>query len=56
MNFFEFNKQFPTEVDCIKYFIRTRYNNQVKCNHCGSNKISYRTGQLKTLQCNNCNK
>jgi len=55
MNFFEFNKQFPTELDCIKYFITIRYNNQVKCNHCGSNKISYRTGQLKTLQCNNCN-
>ena len=39
MNFFEFNKQFPTEVDCIKYFITIRYNNQIKCNHCNSDEF-----------------
>ncbi|NDC31883.1 MAG: IS1595 family transposase [Bacteroidetes bacterium] len=55
MNFFEFNKQFPTELACIKYFITIRYNNQIKCNHCHSNRVSWRAEQYKTLQCNDCN-
>ena len=55
MNFFEFNKQFPTELACIEHFIKIRYNNQIKCNHCQSDKVSRREGELKTLQCNGCN-
>jgi len=55
MNFFEFNKQFPTELACIEHFIKIRYNNQVKCNHCQSNRVSHRERELKTLQCNGCN-
>ena len=49
MNFFEFNKQFPTELDCIKYFIIIRYNNQIQCNHCNSDKVTVRKNTLKNL-------
>jgi transposase-like protein len=55
MNFLEFNKQFPTELACIEHFIKIRYNNQIKCNHCQSDIISRRKGEFKTLQCNDCN-
>jgi transposase-like protein len=54
MNFFEFNKQFPTELACIEYFIKIRYNNQIKCNHCQSNKVANRKNTPKKFQCNSC--
>lgn len=39
MNFFEFNKQFPTELACIEYFIAIRYDNGVPCRHCNNSRI-----------------
>ena len=54
MNFFEFNKQFPTELACIKYFITIRYNNKVQCRHCGNLKISHRNDTPKKFQCTEC--
>ena len=56
MNFFEFNKQFPTELDCIKYFITIRYNNKPVCRHCGSNRLTHRRDTPKNFQCIVCNK
>lgn len=44
MNFFEFKKQFPTELACIEYFIEVRYNNQIK-----SNPISKRFSRYRQL-------
>ena len=55
MNFFEFNKKFATELDCINYFIKIRYSIEVKCNHCSSNKVFRRNDNPKFLQCNSCN-
>jgi transposase-like protein len=54
MNFFEFNKQFPTELACIKYFITIRYNNKVQCRHCGNLKVSHRNDKPKKFQCSEC--
>jgi len=56
MNFFEFNKQFPTELDCIEYFITIRYKNKIKCNHCNSDKVTVRRNTPKNFQCNACGK
>jgi len=56
MNFFEFNKQFPTELDCIKYFITIRYNNKPICRHCESNRLTHRRDTPKNFQCIVCNK
>ena len=55
MNFFEFNKKFPTELACIHYFIKVRYGEKVTCNHCGSSKVFHRTDTPKKFQCSGCN-
>jgi transposase-like protein len=54
MNFFEFNKQFPTELNCIKYFITIRYNDKPVCRHCGSNKIYHRADYPRIFSCPTC--
>lgn len=54
MNFFEFNKKFPTELACIEYFIKVRYKGTVLCNHCKSNKVSYRKTTPKVFDCLAC--
>lgn len=54
MNFFEFNKQSPTEIACIEHSIKIRYNNQIKCNHCQSIKVTVRKNTPKKFQCNSC--
>jgi transposase-like protein len=55
MNFFEFNKKFPTEQACVEYFIKTRYKDGIKCNHCGSQKYVYRaTHNKKCFVCHAC--
>lgn len=56
MNFIDFQKQFSTEKDIINHYIKIRYNNQVKCNHCGSDKIHQRPRRPRIFQCNNCKK
>jgi transposase-like protein len=54
MNFFEFNKKFPTELACIEYFIKVRYQAIVLCNHCKSNKVSHRKTTPKVFDCSTC--
>ena len=54
MNFFEFNKQFLTELACIKYFIKIRYKTEISCNHCKSSKISHRKETPKVFDCSTC--
>lgn len=54
MNFFEFNKQFPTELDCIRYFITIRYNNKPVCRHCGTSKIYHRRDEPRKFSCPAC--
>lgn len=55
MNFFEFMKKYPNEIEIIKDYIKIRYNKKVKCNHCGSEKVSQYTDRPKFFQCNTCN-
>jgi hypothetical protein len=54
MNFFEFNKQFPTKLACIEHFITIRYNNKVQCRHCQNPKISHRKDTPKKFQYSQC--
>jgi transposase-like protein len=54
MNFFEFNKKFSTELACIEYFIKVRYQDVVLCNHCKSNKVSNRKETPKVFDCSSC--
>lgn len=56
MNFFEFNKQFATELDCINHFIKIRYNDKPTCNHCGcTEKVYHMAKTPKNFICFNCN-
>ena len=54
MDYKEFLKKYPTEKAIIDYFIKIRYPEGVKCNHCGSDKIYQRSKQYKFFDCNGC--
>lgn len=54
MNHFELLKKFPDDISIIRYFIRIRYEGNIKCNHCGSSKI-VSLKNPKFYQCNGCN-
>ena len=54
MNFFEFNKKFPTELACIKYFIKIRYKNDIRCHHCNEKQVYHRADLPKMFQCASC--
>ena len=54
MNFFEFNKKFPTELACINYFIKVRYGEKVTCNHCKNVKVYRTKNEPKKFDCPNC--
>jgi hypothetical protein len=41
MNYFEFQKKFPTEKAVIDYFIKIRYNDNVVCPKCGKTEGVY---------------
>ena len=56
MNYQEFLKKYPDETSIIDYFIKIRYPNGVKCNHCGSEKVYHRSKEYKVFDCNNCGK
>ncbi len=56
MTFFEFLKKFPTELACIQNYIKIRYGNKVKCNHCKSeNSVYHIEKHPKNFICHNCN-
>lgn len=54
MNHFELLKRFPDDRAIIDYFIQCRYGKHIRCNHCGSSKISSLKNP-KFKQCNDCN-
>jgi transposase-like protein len=54
MNYKEFFKKFPDEKAIIDYFIKIRYPDGVKCNHCCSDKIYHRKKEYKVFDCNSC--
>jgi transposase-like protein len=54
MNYKEFLKRFPTEKAIIDYFIKIRYPEGIKCNHCGSDKVYHRSKEYKMFDCNGC--
>lgn len=54
MTFQEYLEKFSTEKDCIDYYIKIRYPDGVRCNHCGSPKVYQRNKNLKAFTCNSC--
>ncbi|MFA5015673.1 MAG: IS1595 family transposase [Actinomycetota bacterium] len=54
MDYKEFLKKYPTEKAIIDYFIKIRYPEGVKCNHCGSSKVYRRSKEYKVFDCNGC--
>lgn len=55
MTFLEFQDKFSTEVDIINYYIQIKYDGNLCCDHCGSNKVYHRKDKLKVYQCKTCN-
>ena len=56
MTFFDFLKKFPTELACIKHYIKIRYKDKITCNHCKcSEKIYHIEKYPKNFICFNCN-
>lgn len=53
MDFFEFNRLFPTEQDAINYFINIRYKGKMTCPHCGSTKV-FKHSKGKFFICDEC--
>jgi ribosomal protein L37AE/L43A len=54
MTFFEFLQKFPTELACIKHYIKIRYNDNIECHHCKSKKVHHREDFPKMFQCASC--
>jgi len=55
MNYFEFNKQFPSEDKVIEYFISRRYPDGIYCPKCNSKeKVYHRHTSPRMCHCNNC--
>lgn len=55
MDFFEFQRLFPTKEKVIQYFIKIRYPKGAVCNRCGSQRVSQRSDRPRFFQCNQCN-
>lgn len=55
MTFLEFQDKFSTEVDIINYYIQIKYDGNLCCDHCGSDKVYHRKDKLKVYQCKTCN-
>jgi len=52
----EFQDLFPTEKAVVRYFIKSRYCREIKCNHCGSKKAYQRSARLgRFFTCGECN-
>ena len=55
MNFFEFNKNFPTQISCIQHFIAVHYPDGVACRHCCNARLTHKKDEPKKFQCGKCN-
>jgi len=55
MTYKEFEQYFPDEKSAIEYFIKIRYNNELKCNHCKNTVIYGYKNRLKIFYCKECN-
>lgn len=54
MTFQEFLTRFNTEAKIIAYFIKIRYGDELRCNHCGSTKVYQRHTNHKVCDCESC--
>ena len=54
MNIIEVYKKYPTQIECLKYLEKVRWNNEPKCPYCGS-KNSTPAKNENRHHCNNCN-
>ncbi|MBC9813916.1 IS1595 family transposase [Crocinitomicaceae bacterium CZZ-1] len=55
MTILEFQDKFSTEQSIINYYIQIKYNGNLCCDHCGSDKVYHRKDKLKMYQCETCN-
>lgn len=55
MTILEFQDKFSTEQSIIDYYIQIKYNGNLCCDHCGSDKVYHRKDKLKMYQCETCN-
>ncbi|MCD4792432.1 MAG: IS1595 family transposase [Bacteroidales bacterium] len=55
MNLVEISNKFPTELDCIKYFEKVRWNNSIVCAYCSSDNIGERNKDHR-FHCKTCKK
>jgi len=53
-NLIEFQKQFSTELKCIKYLEKLRWNNKPVCPRCKSNKKTYKFTKIGLYACGSC--
>jgi transposase-like protein len=54
MTYLDLINNFPTEQSCIDSYLKIRYPDGIRCNHCGSSKVYQRTKNLKAFTCNDC--
>lgn len=56
MTYIRFLKLFPNDKACADYFFKKRYQNGLKCPHCGETKrVARRSDSIKKCACYNCN-
>ena len=52
----EFQKEFSTELKCIKHLINLRWNKKPTCVHCGSENKIYKLQKPELFECGVCHK
>ena len=52
----EFQKEFCTELKCIKHLINLRWGKKPTCVHCGSEKKIYKLQKPELFECGVCHK
>jgi transposase-like protein len=51
----QIDKNFPDEIDCIKYFEKIRWSDKPQCVYCNSYRLVDRTADYR-FNCKSCNK
>lgn len=56
MTYMAFLKKFPNDKACADHFFEVRYQNDLKCPHCGETKrVARRSDSIRKCACYNCN-
>jgi len=54
MTFMELMKKFSTEKKVVSHYIKIRYPDGTRCNHCQSSRVYHRNDKIKLFDCNEC--